>query len=224
MKINDDRTLSFDKNAAGNAGLPKDIIKLGREFVELHNENMEIVKTDGVFSEKFHPDNNKKMNKFAKFFESVKDGKAGRSENQVVSAERIEMWGLVQYADAAGACGGKDQNTPHPRPPWVNSGYTFTTRQAMVNHLTNNVGAHNTYAYAMPNQTANPNYFTQPLPSYLSDCTWGAMRNEIRTSGSGSFWTYEVQSWEPNPEIWHYSWPTAWWPNYVIWWHQYFTP
>ncbi len=187
LKINDDYTLSLDDKGAQAAGLSTETIQLGRELVKLNND---IVSLDKLS----RPIDRRRFAKFEPFFLYVANE------------------GFKGDVSILAGCGGGFTN-PHPCPPWVTVGASWSSRQAVINYLVS-IGYHHTAGYVG----------TDDYTKYVcyGGCCGGQMRSQAIIYQSGSNWGYRYQQPEPNPEVYDYSWPTPWWGAYVLWWHQYY--
>lgn len=215
VKINEDYTLTLDAKEAKRAGLHRKVIKVGQEFVELNNELVNVVRSEGIHSKNI---DRKKLKKFEAFFKRVAEGKKGKKASSAVNSD-LSTEGVDKLTPLTQtACGGGPDD-PHVCPSWRESGVYRSTLQGIIDYLTSN-GFHATAGYACGGDPFEPcEYdYTKVVSAY--GCPGGPFRTQAIIYQSGSDWTYRYQTPEPNPEIFSYWWPAWWWGAYVVWWHQ----
>jgi hypothetical protein len=195
VAINDDKSLTFDQEAALKSGVDPDDVIVGIEFTEIQNKLMILIKEDGFGSAKI---DKQQIKKFEPFFERVAT-ETGLSISPSSNSSLLEF-----------VCGG-GPDSPHPCPDPVNSTIFYTTRGGIEYYLESQ-GYHQTYPYA-------GDIYDWTLGCGHFGCSSPTFRTHARVFTTGGLWTYWTQHPEPNPEILNYSWPAYWWGSYVYWWH-----
>lgn len=116
-------------------------------------------------------------------------------------------------------CGGNflDPHKEDPAPiKYGGSGSLVATQKEL-----DGLGYHMVASYATWDAPASLPYdFSKVVPSsdYFGICDYGPFRDHAGIDNR----TFEYRVWkeEPNPEIFSYQWPSAYWGVYTLWWHD----
>lgn len=193
----DDTSLQVDVGAAKKAGMSQEAILLALDYVRIQNSNIRAMRQ----GQKPHLDP-ATLAQFEPFFRYVAENGLGNISGTVSSS--------------ATACGGGFDN-PHPCPPRTESNSFFTEEIDVRRHLELSQGYHFTASYA-----GQDGYdYTKVVGAY--NCPGGPFRSQARIYQNWlGYWTYNIQSPEPNPEVLSYDDPAWWWADYVLWWHIFY--
>ena len=214
VKLDEGKLVSIDKEAAKEANVPSEAIKLGEKLYKEQNRIItEISKNGKTFDEVAI--SSEVLKEFNDYFHFIAEG---RNTSPSADPSIIDPKLLSVQPEASGGCGG-DTNNPHPCPDrqqlyWY---YSLTDLQQKFYSQ----GYHATADYAGGAASWNPaRDFTKCVSAY--NCVSCAFRYQgvIVDSSIANQYHGIVQVPEPNPEVFDYSWPTMDWGTYVKWWHE----
>ena len=212
VKIDKNKLVTIDKNAAKEAKVPVDAIKLAEKLYDEQNKIItEISKNGRTFDEiSISKDI---LNQFDDYFKFVKGGR-----NAEPDTDKVIINPELVRTEVAGGCGG-DQDNPHPCPDRQYLYWFFSLSDLQQKFY--DQGYHATSSYAGGAAPWNPaRDFTKCVNA--NNCVPCAFRYQgvIADSSISGQYNGIVQVPEPNPEVLEYVWPTSDWGIYVKWWHE----